>query len=83
MRGRIIASMANANTLSPMPPLRVDPERTSLPETGIPVRAVKPEGVGWISADIGHLKKESLLDWLRSRPNLAENTVLVLLGHSR
>jgi hypothetical protein len=83
MRVSIMRLMANANTLSPMPPLHVDPERLSLPETGIPVRAVKPDGVGWVSADIAHLKKESLLDWLRSRPNLAENTVLVLLGHPR
>ncbi|HXN32102.1 MAG TPA: hypothetical protein VN894_09575 [Polyangiaceae bacterium] len=75
--------MANANTLTPMPPLRIDPERTGLPETGIPVRAVGADGVGWVSADIAHLKKESLIDWLRSRPNLAENTLLALLGHSR
>ena len=66
-----------------MSDLTVDPARKQQPETGIYVRA--KEKNHWGSHDIAHLDRESLYTWLRSRGgnNLwAENTVLILLGHT-
>ena len=62
--------------------LKVDPARVDCDKiTGIPVRS---ELNGrWGANDIAELTKESLLEWLRSRPNFAEQTVLILLGHPR
>jgi hypothetical protein len=67
-----------------MKELFIDPARVEFPETGIYVRAKNMFGK-WDNIDIAHLKRDSLLDWLRSRggDNLwAENTVLLLLAHS-
>ena len=67
-----------------MKELFIDPERIELPETGIYIRSKDMTGK-WSSVDIAHLKRDSLLDWLRSRGGdnlLAENTLLLLLGHS-
>jgi len=61
---------------------RADPDRRHYPETGIPVRAL--DGDRWSDVDIAHLRKESLLAWLRSRGgdnSWAESVVLLLLGH--
>ena len=62
--------------------LKVDEKRVGCHElTGIPIRA---EFNGrWGTHDVGELTKESLLEWLRSRPNFAEQTVLILLGYPR
>jgi len=65
-----------------MTELRVDPNRRDM-GTGIFVRA--KNGDSWVSADVSTLDTASLLTWLRSRggSNLfAENTVLLLLGHT-
>ena len=60
--------------------LEVDPARRSLPETGIYVRAVGPDG--WLNTyDIVHLTPESLLEWLGEDPDRPIATVLVLLRH--
>lgn len=63
--------------------LKVDPNRIENSyTTGIPIRA-EHDGE-YVTADIGNLDKESLFNWLRSRDGknlLAENVVLVLLGH--
>lgn len=63
--------------------LREDRTRLHLPETGIPVRALRDLGgqPSWGPVDISHLSKESLVTWLRSEPELAERVVLMLLGH--
>ena len=61
-------------------PARYDPNMVT--NTGIFVRA-KFNG-HWLSVDIAHLDKESLLEWLRSRGGKnpwAEDTVGLLLGH--
>jgi hypothetical protein len=58
-----------------------DPRRASLAETGIYVRA-KRDG-RWQVVDIAHLTRESLEAWIDSRPNIARNVVLHLLGHPR
>lgn len=66
------------------PPMElvVDPARLAFEDaTGIFVRARLAEK--WASYDIAQLERESLLTWLRSRPNFAEQTVLLLLNHSR
>jgi hypothetical protein len=42
---------------------KADPSRSSLPETGIPVRALQEDG-HWGSVDIMHLDRESLDAWL-------------------
>lgn len=64
--------------------MRVDTVRViTKPETGIYVRAQTSTGA-WVSADIAHLDRASLMAWLRSRGGdnpWAENTVAVLLGH--
>jgi hypothetical protein len=66
------------------PKMKIDPARlSSEPETGIFVRAQDDKG-HWLSVDIAHLDKASLLEWLQSRGGnnpLAENTVCILLGH--
>lgn len=64
--------------------LEVDPERVAMgdPGTGIFVRAIF-DGQ-WGSYDIATLKREGLIDWLRSRGgrnDWAENVVALLLGH--
>jgi hypothetical protein len=63
--------------------LQVDPERKNLAETGIYVRA--KDGDNWVSADIAHLDRESLKEWLHSRGDCnpwAENTIAHLLAHN-
>jgi hypothetical protein len=62
--------------------LKVDPKRLVETTTGIYLRA-RAAGV-WCSADLAHLERASVLRWLRSRGGnnlLAENCVLILLGH--
>jgi hypothetical protein len=64
--------------------LLVDSSRTdgAIMPTGILVRA-RAAGC-WASVDIATLDRDSLLRWLRSRGGenlLAENCVLLLLGH--
>lgn len=63
--------------------MKVDPDRlVTEPETGIFVRVEYNEA--WMSIDIAHLDRASLMTWLRSRGGdnpWAENTVAVLLGH--
>lgn len=62
--------------------LNVDPTRYRVvPETGIYVRAMLHGS--WGSHDIAELDRASLVLWLESVPNLALNTVLILLGHAR
>ena len=64
--------------------LRVSLERSTFPESGVPVRAIGPDGK-WGSHDIAHLDRDSLHQWLRSRggKNLwAENVVFILLNHN-
>lgn len=86
--------MALPEGLGSLNELIVDPERFEANKgvadsTGIFVRARWPndapsDGVRfWDSHDIQNLTKESLLEWLRSRPNFAEDTVLLLLGYER
>lgn len=62
--------------------LTVDPDRTHLPETGIYVRALNPEE-RWVSADIAHLNRDGLDEWLRSRDSIEWpiNVVKAILGH--
>lgn len=63
--------------------LLVDPNRELLPETGIYVRAMNFNDT-WVNADIAHLTKESLLEWLKrdgGDNRLAEDTVGILLGY--
>lgn len=67
----------------PEKPYHADPKRIVVGPTAIFVRAVDGEGK-WHSADIVTLDRDSLIRWLRSRGGknlLAENVVLVLLGH--
>lgn len=62
--------------------LEVDRKRLDGPECGILIRA-RVAGV-WCPTDLAHLDRESVLRWLRSGGGsnpLAENCVLVLLGH--
>jgi hypothetical protein len=62
--------------------IKQDPERLALPETGIYVRAMNPQG-RFASVDIVTLDRPSLMNWLRSRGGSnewAENTVAALLG---
>lgn len=57
-------------------------ENKDLPDTGIFVRALTPDG--YASVDIACLTPNSLLKWLRSgggENEIAENVVGVLLGH--
>jgi hypothetical protein len=67
--------------------LRIDPKRlarSSFECPEIPVRAQDGRGQ-YLTCDITYLDRASLLAWLRSRggSNLwAENTVLLLLGHT-
>jgi hypothetical protein len=60
----------------------VDPHRRQ-PDTGIKVRAYLDDEIGnW---DIADLDRDSLLRFLRSRGGQnewAENTVLIMLGHT-
>ena len=67
-----------------MKDLTVDPDRTHLPETGIYVRALNPEG-RWDSVDIAYLNRDSLIEWLHSRDStdFPINVVLALLGHEQ
>lgn len=65
-----------------MKTLTVDPDRTHLQETGIYVRALNTEGrMG--NADIAHLNRDSLDEWLRSRDSIEWpiGVVKALLGH--
>lgn len=62
---------------------RVDRARINEPETGIFVRAQDDQGC-WVSADLAHFTKASLLEWLTKDAGdnpLAENVVGILLGH--
>lgn len=65
------------------PALRADASRIyHAKATGVVVRALH-HGT-WVTVDIAHLDRESLLVWLRSRGGrnrLAEQLVLRLLGH--
>lgn len=63
---------------------KADPSRMILTETGIPVRALLPDG-SWDAVDIAHLDRASLDAWLRSRDTLdwPINVVMILLGHPR
>jgi len=65
-------------------PYRIDPDRISLLETGIPVRALDVNG-SWGAIDIAHLDRVSLDAWLRSRDSIdwPVNVVMILLGHPR
>lgn len=49
-------------------------------ETGIPVRAKRANGSRG-SYDIVVLQRDSLIAWLKSRPDCAEQVVLLLLGY--
>ena len=64
--------------------LYVDKSRIEkVPACNIFVRAKAPDG-SYVSVDIAHLKKDSLLKWLRSRGGenkWAENVVGILLGY--
>ncbi len=64
-----------------MTELEADQARMGMPTCGIPVRA--KVGDRWEAVDIVHLKRESLLEWLRSREGLAESTLLAIFGHQR
>jgi hypothetical protein len=67
----------------PLDELKVDVARLDFTPTGIFVRAKDPSGK-WISTDIVHLDKQSLLAWLRSRGGKnqwAENTIAQLFRH--
>jgi hypothetical protein len=59
--------------------LKVDPKRRHA-DCGIYVRALGVDGKCG-SHDIADLTRDSLLEWLRSKPDRAEQTVLVLFGH--
>jgi len=60
--------------------LKVDAARAGLNgSTGIYVRALGIDG-HWVNADIAELDKPSLVEWLRSREDVAERA---LLGHTR
>lgn len=62
--------------------LEVDESRMGMAPTGIPIRA-NVNG-HWGTFDIVHLKWESLIEWLRSRGEVSDfavNVVLLLLGH--
>lgn len=61
------------------PELIIDDNRKDEP-TGIYVRAKTKDGK-WQSVDIARLTHASITRWLRMKPNLAENTVLHLLGY--
>ena len=63
---------------------KADPARSSMPETGIYVRALQEDG-SWGSDDIMHLDRASLDAWLRSRDTMdwPIDVVMILLGHSR
>jgi len=60
--------------------LHVDDARMHLPETGIYVRAMVDGR--WVSADIAHLERASLVEWL-TKSDRASQVVLLLLGHPR
>jgi hypothetical protein len=67
----------------PLDELKVDVVRLDFTPTGIFVRAKDPSGK-WISTDIVHLDKQSLLAWLRScggKNQWAENIIALLLRH--
>jgi hypothetical protein len=66
--------------------LKADPNRAGIGETGIYLRAKR--GHKWASVDLAELDRESVLAWLNSREGiqktlLAQNVVLVLLGHEQ
>jgi hypothetical protein len=54
---------------APHASLRADPTRVSLPETGIPVRALDADGE-WSAVDIAHLDRASFDAWIRSRGSI-------------
>lgn len=63
--------------------LKIDPKRTDMPESGIYIRAKDASGK-WVSADITHLDKESVKEWLAAHnrdSRYAEDVVGILLGH--
>lgn len=67
----------------------IDPQRQHelTVDTGIYVRAKAADG-SWTSADIAHLTRDSLVDWLASRDaeglgtGWRDRVVLILLGHT-
>ena len=66
--------------------LKTDPKREQefSDITGIFIRAWSDEKDKFVNADIYHLDKESLLEWLKSRGGdnpWAEDVVGILLGH--
>ena len=69
--------------------LIIDPERTDLGPTGIWVRALDAHMGEYTNADIAHLTRDSLLQWLRSRDDRGmdvgatwrDNVILLLFGH--
>ncbi len=61
---------------------QVDPKRTSLPETGIFIRAKGASGT-WTAVDLSHLNVESAAAWLEREEGLASRTLLILLTHPR
>jgi hypothetical protein len=63
-----------------MKDLFIDKTRIHTGRTAIFVRAKDAQG-NIHNADLHHLTKQSLLDYLRSRDGEAEHTVLLLLGH--
>ena len=60
--------------------LQVDPKRIMYPDTGYYVRV--KVGNRWTNADISQLTKESLLEWLHTFDNGAEQVLLGMLGHN-
>lgn len=64
--------------------LEIDPDRMEREPAGVPIRA--HVNGHWGTFDIVHLKKDSLIEWLRSRDGAnpwMEYLVLALLGHPR
>jgi hypothetical protein len=79
-----------ANT-APALELKIDPERRNVARSSVPLECVgvttgiyvRAELAGeYGSHDIADLTRESLVDWLRSRPGWAEKVLLMLLGHA-
>jgi hypothetical protein len=61
--------------------LKADPARLDYPETGIFIRA-KQDG-RWGAVDLSHLDRESVIAWLNRDEGVAQNVVLILLGHKQ
>lgn len=56
---------------------QVDTEREGLAESGVYVRALR-EGK-WVSADIAHLRRDSLVQWLKRDDSVDGETMAVRL----